>query len=115
MKDNQILEESKRMLADGRDYLDIASFLTEKGINGAMRQTIFDELDKIKQKNATNKVDISIGKLVIGIPMAIFGSSLLYAGQFSPRTVLILIAMVIVGGIISLIEISKVVNNIIRK
>ena len=115
MTNDNILEDSKRKFENGADYSDISIFLKENKADEATRKRVFDELDVIKKSKATNKVDISIGKLIIGLPLTSFGTYLLYTGQFSWRNVLILAIIVIAAGIVSLVEIGKVINNIVRK
>ncbi len=115
MTNQDILEDAKEKFENGADYIDISKFLNESGADEATRKKVFNELDIIKKSRATNKVEINFGKLMIGPPLTVFGAYLIYTGQFSWRTLLVLAIIVIAAGIISLVEISKVVNNIVRK
>lgn len=115
MTNDEILEKSKKKFADGANYIDISIFLKESGVDEAMRKIVFYELDRIKKSKTTNKVEISIGKLILGLTLTAFGTYFIYTGQFSWKSLLILVLFVIVGGIILLVEIAKMINNILRR
>lgn len=109
------LEEAKRKLKNGADYLDILKFLKEQGLDEKARRNIFEELDLVRKSQTTNKVPISLEKLVIGLPLSILGTYLIFTGQFSWRGIIFPLILMMVGGIVSLVEISKIINNILRK
>jgi len=111
----EILEDVKRKLQNGADYLDILKFLNEKEIDENSRKYIFDELDIVRTNISTNKLDVSIVKLIIGLPLSIFGTHLIFTGQFSWRSIIFPMILMIVGGIVSLVELAKIINNVLKK
>jgi hypothetical protein len=111
MNVDKLIEESKSRVKNGQGYLDIAEYLKECGADEKDKQKVFQELDKEKLKDGSAKLNVSLWKLILGLPLTGYAIYLLWTLQFSGKSIIWVAIIFMVGGVTSVIEIAKLIRN----